>query len=599
MDSAAAVRESVRRDAKTLLDTVGVSRVVIVDDEYAADVEQLIGICSGLTSEGAAGLPHLEGVHFDAPQSLWGNEVREVWQRLGHAEHRRVLAEARRFDATSKAASAHVQAGQRQAADDYKAAGSLEEILDGLAGLELVLLSLGDWREKRAGLLEDAKATRTLLLFDRDFSREEAGAENEGFKQIRDVQSADVGYCGLISHTVPLGTEYEAWIRLSDEHDLVRDRFVVIAKERLKTEPPDFYGFLAMLRLAALSGRYADVKRKAWSIFEDSLSEARSAMERLSVLDFDRMVFASSRKEGVWEPDTLFRVFGILMRREARLRLVRDPAMPDAVTAARSVSAAPAAISNALETDSDSTESLRVQRFEIYEPGCDLNRFHAPIDLGDIFRLRSTDKCYILLAQPCDLMVRKDGRRSYENSRLGRMVAVVEVMVGGTVGHERWGELPFYEEESGESAFANFARVHQLPLAVADLCAVSQDGSARIDINAEAPDLLIEPWSVRYGKLRRLFNMAIDRYGALVNGAIGNAIASDALPGSATTLTLESVVDGRTLRYGVKRVLRLRQPWSGALLTKFTQYQARAAFEHPFGHRAETPTGTDGAQRQA
>ena len=341
-----------------------------------------------------------------------------------------MLAEARELDAASAVASTDGETGEEQAADDYKAASSLEEILDGLAGLEFVLLSLSEWREQGTDLLKDVKAANTLLFFDRDYSREEAGTENEGFKQIREVQAANVGYCGLISHTVPLGSEYEAWIRLSEEHNLGRDRFVVMAKERLKTEPPDFYGFLGMLRLAALSGRYARVKCKAWSIFENSLTEARKAMERLSVLDFDRMVFTSSRNEGVWEPDTLFRVFGILMRREARSRLLGDRDIPGAIAAARSVSAAPEEIVKALKPDSDSNESLRMQRFEIYDPGDELNRFHTPIDLGDIFRCDSNGRHYILLAQPCDLMVRKGGMRSYEDNRLGHLAAVVELVFG-------------------------------------------------------------------------------------------------------------------------------------------------------------------------
>ena len=590
MSSAAPVRENVRRDTKTLLDTVGVSRVVIVDDEYANTVEELLGICSELTAAESAQLPHLHRIHFDAPRELWMAEVREVWQKLDNVERRHVKTEARKSDSVSTAASEDGVIFERQAADDYKAASSLEEILDGLAGLEFVELSLSEWRERRADLLEDTRAANTLLLFDRDFSREEAGSENEGFQQIREVQSASVGYCGLISHTVPIGSECAAWISMSEEHGLVRDRFVVIAKERLKKEPPDYYGFLGVLRLTALSGRYARVKCKAWSIFENSLSEARRAMERLSVLDFDKMVFASSRKEGVWEPDTLFRVFGILMRREARSRLLGDPDILGAVAAARSVSAAPEEISKALDAESYSFESLQMQRFEIYDPGDDLNRFHAPIDVGDIFRFNSNGRHYILLAQSCDLMVRKNGVRSYEDRRLGRMAAVVELVIGRADKRESWGELPFYEEESGRSAFANFARVHQVPLAVLDLCAVCQDGSAAVDVTAERPELLVEPLRMRYGKLRKLYCKALDQYEELVNAGLDDEKASLPLPGSSSTLNLGSVVAGRTLQYGVKRMLRLRQPWSGALLTEFAQYQARAAFEHPFGHRAEAPT---------
>ena len=597
MNSATEVLNNVRRDAKTLLDTVDISRVVVVDDEYAASVEELLGICSELGPAESSRLPHLQRTYIDAPYEVWTDEVREVWQKLNNAERLRVVLEARKLYAASTAALADGETGQAEgAADDFKAASSLEEILGGLAGLDFVLLSLGEWREKGATLLEDMKAANTLVLFDRDFSREEQEAGDEGLKQIREAQSANIGYCGLISHTIPLKGEFEAWINLSAEHDLVRDRFVVIAKERLKQDPPNYYGFLGMLRLTALSGRYARVKRKAWSIFEDSLSEAKTAMECLSVLDFDTMVFASSRQEGVWEPETLFRVFSILMQRQARSRLLQDQDMPDSVAAARRLSAAPEAIATALDGDNDSNESLRIQRFEIYDSDDELNRFHIPVGIGDVFRLSSNERHYILLAQPCDLMVRKDGMRSYEDKKFGRMAAVVELVFGCAEKPENWGELPFYEEETGRAAFANFARVYQVPLVVLDLCAVCEDGSAEIDVNEECPTLLIEPWQKRYQKLRRFFGEALDRYEELENKDLDEETPSLALPGSTTFLKLGPNVTGKTLKYGVKRMLRLRQPWSGALLTKFAQYQARTAFDHYFGHPTEAPAGADDDQ---
>ena len=592
VNSSAEVRANVRKDTKALLDTVGIYRVVIVDDEYAVNVGELLGICSELALADSKRLPHLQEVQFDAPRELWAGQIRQVWETLDHGERRHVLAQARELNA----ASVEGEAGEERPADDYKAAMSLEEVLQGHAGLELVLLSLSEWREQGANLLVDVKAKNTLLFFDRDFSREEAGAENEGLKQIRDVQSKNVGYCGLITHTIPLEDEYEAWIRLSEQHGIAPDKFIIVAKERLNKESPDFYGFLSMLRVAALSGRYARVKSRAWSIFENSLSEARKGMERLSVLDFDRVVFASSRNEGVWEPDTLFRVFGILMRRKARSLLLEDDEIADAVEAARSVSAAPERITRALEAHKDSNEALRIQRFEIYDAGNELNVFHAPIDLGDIFEFGLSEKHYILLAQPCDLIVRKNGMRNHEDNRFGRTAALVELVLGTVEKRESWGQLPFYEEKTGESAFANFAKVRHVPLAVLDLCTVRSDGSAGIDVSAGRPNLLIEPWKVRHGKLCKYFEKALVQYEKLRNAAFDDEIASCTLPGSSTALKLGPAVNGSTIQYKVKRNLRLRQPRSGALLTEFAQYQARAAFEHHFGHRPNLLPGTDNDQ---
>ena len=218
MNSTTANRESARQDASKLLHTVGVSRIVMVDDEYAARVEELLGICEELGAAGAAKLPHLDGIDPEDPDDLRNDTIRKVWITLDKTEHRRMLAEARQSYATLTPASTDGESG------DDEAASSLDDILKGLGDLDFVPLSLGEWKDQADGYLADDKAGETLLLFDRDFSTEQAGAENEGLKQIQEAQSTNVGYCGLVTHTVPLRKEYEAWKSLSDEYNLNRDK---------------------------------------------------------------------------------------------------------------------------------------------------------------------------------------------------------------------------------------------------------------------------------------------------------------------------------------------------------------------------------------
>ena len=561
----------------------------MVDDEYATNVETLLGICEELGSATASALPHLDGIDPEDPDAERNDRIREIWKTLEDMQRRDLLAEAHQSAAALPAGATNGQPSEAQPSGDDKAASSLEDILKGHADLDFVPLSLGEWQEQADEFLADDKAEETLLLFDRDFSRELVGSDDEGLKQIQKAQSANVGYCGLVTHTVLSADEYEAWKDLSDKHRLNRDKFIVIAKERLKCEPPDYHGFLAMLRLAALSGRYGHVKSKAWSIFESSLAKAKLAMERLSVLDFDRMVFASSREESVWEPDTLLRVFGILMRRESRSSLHTDAEFLPALATARRISDAPARVISALQEHRNSSEALTMQRFEIYESGDQLNRFRTPIDLGDIFRIGPKGKLCILLAQPCDLVVRKGGKRNYETSKLRRMATVAELIHGKDTKRESWGHLPFYEAQTGNSAFVKFGKVHQVPLVVLDLCAITDDGSASIDVNEDTPELLIGPWMVRHKKLRRLFSSALDARVELIEAETNDETASLVLPGSSVTLDIRPAATATTLQYDVKRTMRLRQPWSGALLTEFTQYQARAAFEHYFGRPAEVP----------
>ena len=347
-----------------------------------------------------------------------------------------------------------------------------------------------------------------------------------------------------------------------------------------------------MLRLAALGGRYAELRSMAWSIVEASLGDVKSTVENLTVVDFDRMIFDSSRREGVWEPDTLFRVFGILMRREAGIRLHENATISDAVARARRVSALPEEIVDALGNQGEPAAALRVQRYELYDAGNELNGWHAPIGLGDIFRIGSAGKYYIVLGQPCDLVVRSKGFRNHEDSRLGPMVAVAAITLTEKGEGMVWGKLPFFEEDTGDSAVANYGRVHQVRLAVLDLCVFRQDGSAVIDVAGDCPTGLIEPWRKRHGRLCRHFDSALKLHRKLAEAELESEAASVALPDASSTLRVGKAVRDGTVEYEVRRVMRLRQPWSAALLTEFAHYEARAAFEHYFGERvAAAPEG--------
>ena len=626
--------ETERQHAEILLMSIGVSRIVVVDDEYSEgrpEVEELLGICTVLRVGQAVELPHLDDIDFEADREIWAGRVRERWPELGETERKEILERAHSLaEEGAPEAAAHGSSENKMPrpgtvavqgetdvpepddgdapdgagpADpampvDTRAAKSLEVILDGLDKCTFVPLSLTEWRKRADELLTDDTAATTMFLFDRDFGLEQEAGENEGFNLVREVQGKGVGYCGLISHTIQLGSEYEASLQLADEHGLARDKFVVIAKERLTGEAPDQYSFLRMLRLVALSGPCAGLKSAAWSVFAASVIEAEAAVERLSVRDFDQIVLASSRREGVWEPATLFRVFGILMRQEAQTRLYKDADILRAVTEARRISAIPEKVVPALGEEKPSREALRIQRFEIYESAEALSRFYLPLELGDIFERLSTGRRYILLTQPCDLMVRRNGKRSYDD-KYGRTGALVELVMGcATEGaKESWKEVPSYDQDTGAPAYADFAKVHQVQLAVLDLCALREDGVALIEIGAACPELLIDPWKKRYERLQKFFEAALDRYEKLGNKRVEDEMKSLALPVPSTTVRLAGTVRDKTVRYSLKRVMRLRQPWSGALLSAFAQYQARAAFEHPFDDRVPVEVDVDGGQR--
>src|SRR5207249_3577690 len=61
---------------------------------------------------------------------------------------------------------------------------------------------------------------------------------------------------------------------------------------------------------------------------------------------------------------------------------------------------------------------------EIFEDGAGLNGLHSPLACGDVFECERKERC-ILLAQPCDLMIRDNGKR---RAQAGLLVPVTEMM---------------------------------------------------------------------------------------------------------------------------------------------------------------------------
>lgn len=653
MSNQTAAVEDVRANAHRLLQSIGVCRIVVVDDEYAAEtisVEELIGICEALPPETVVTIPSLANLRFDANPDVWRASIQKLWAELDDGKQAdllrraRILREENDSIATfpledgdthakapegelTQAASPEIgpvgETGERepqldregpsgpvattseqQPSDprrDAVAALGLQQLLADLPEFTFETLSLRQWNEVRDQYLADEDAGRhTLFLFDRDFRRENASSD-EGLNLVREVQKQGASLCGLITHTVPVGAEHEAWDNLSRDHQLDRDRFLVIAKQRLSVDDGlTHYSFLRMVRLAALSSRCGAMKNAAWKVFADSVEAAREALERVSVSDFDQIVLASSRREGVWEPETLFRIFSVFMRREARRRMHEDEAadLPSKVRDARAVSVIPGDGDDVYGREPPLPEAIRLHRFELFESPEFINQHHLPIDLGDVFQDgRGTQ--YILLSQPCDLMVRSNGRRAYDD-KCNRQVVLADLIraTGESAPKDYWEKIDWFDEATGQPVYVDFAKVHDVRLAVLDLCVLNKDGKASIDINGAAPGGLIDPWQKHGEKVRKMFRAATNRFNELGKNIQKNqdkdTLRKALLPMASLSARFDVNVSGDVVRYDIKRVGRLLQPRAGALLTRFAQYRSRAAFEHDFDHRTPRTSTDDG-----
>lgn len=288
-----------------------------------------------------------------------------------------------------------------------------------------------------------------------------------------------------------------------------------------------------MLKLAALSSDFATLKGLVQSILTTSIDAAAKRVARISVYDLDHIVFGVSDAEGLWEPDMLFRLHSLFHRLEARRLAHSNEELERLAQRLRSVSHIPVS-SQSIPT----SDAWEIQRQELYADGKHINGLHFPLDLGGIFAktgTRTGSKRYILLAQPCDLMIRSDGRRYPKIERFA-LAEVANLKKQPSYAEE----LPYYGDGPRDKYYVRFGRVHYVDSCILDLRVYNTDGIASIHLGGDCPRGVRPSWrsrlaiiEKRLGRRATIWTTAAD--GAEVKAAknsIRGVIEKDLLAGN-------------------------------------------------------------------
>lgn len=573
----------------SLFSIAGVQRVVSIDDMNAieAPVEDALALVQRLQDTDIARIfADYQSVISANDLDIRLREIRRVWDSENDDRRRFLLNGIR-------ARVAEIEAVQ--------SARPSTEVVDENTFLELStlfknygleLLSLKQWQEKQGEIISEAMP-RTLFLVDEDFSKEEGGTRLSGIKIIKAVMGAapaDKMLCALLSHNprYQADTLHESWKKLSRDQDLDPSRFVLIPKKLVKDDP---IGFCRLVKLALLNRQVGELKKTARDILRTAQDNAHKRLDDIDIYDFDQIVFRSSWREGVWEPDTLFRVFGLFHHDETR-KIAKDAAnLYSIADAIRTLSLVPTKSPTA-----PNYNTIALQRLELYEDGDYLNAHFIPIDMGDIFqKTGESQKRYILLAQPCDLMVRADGKRNpFVNEAL-----LAEIIPGPVKDRDAHCDLPFFDS-ADDGLFVSFKRTHSVKLDCLDLCALNETGSASLDLTTPGPERAIPAWKERRGKLVKEFQKLLNKVEEFTKAGVSlNNVVKMAASSSNSGLLKPTIDVGRkTLSFDFKRIARLRQPRAAAMLSRFANFMTREAFEHDFADRDEQ-VAHDGSEQSA
>lgn len=557
----------VNAEPKVIIDSVlsqiGVIRVISVDDKNKAypDIADVLGHLQSLPiQELEPLLATFKGLFARDPEIL-GQNVRAFWTEQNDESKREFLE------------SIALQGGQAgaQVAADTAAVEALPVLFQ---SWDFRPMGLPQWRAAAEQIFQESKTRKTMILFDEDLS-DQGGSHVEGLTLIKEtlaVTNEEQVMCCLLSHKYHMPTIHDDWRRVCDDNGFPEDRVIIIPKDLLLDSPCDF---AALIKLASVSRYYSELKVKIQEIFAKSLTVATENIRRLNIYDLDQIVFVSSNREGVWEPDTMIRLLGIFQDGETRTQAIRDKDLRSASENIRRISG----VSTPISTP-PSSALWSILHQENYEDAGHLNELHTPTDLGDIYE-REGGRKYILMVPQCDLMVRTKGGYRGSDSDTIKEGTLAQIVEGEPKNRLGW-KLEYYD--SGRAMFVDFKKAFSVRLACLDLCVFNPDGAAKFNLKDPIPLLMIPAWIKRHKVIAKQLEQIFSTYRYIAPSGKQKGEISRHLTKADPEMTLWGTIDpdAGSIVMNFKRVGRLLPQRSVALLKAYGEFLNRDAFDHPF-----------------
>ncbi|MCX6583933.1 MAG: hypothetical protein NT166_27470 [Candidatus Aminicenantes bacterium] len=572
-----------------------IKQIICVDDQYREFDEYTINDFIGYIASDEEiktkiknGVEELGNLIWD-DDAHWKNQLTGIWSDADNAKRKSLYEQLIQF------IPGFPNHDNQKKDEDYL--GALEELLKQLRNIDLKKLSYSQWTKDygRGGELlidDDLEKKGTLFLFDQDYSNEsECGGTNDGginiIKSLFEKHRNTPIMCGLLSHTFEPYEEYKRWDDFARDPGIDKDRLVLIAKRNLTEDKP---GFVRGVRRTILSKYCKTLKDQTSVILKESLDQSKKELDKLSIYDFEQIVFRSAYDEGIWETDTLFRLYNIYQKNFIRQEIMKSKELLNSTARIREISK----ISKE-STLWNQSELKKIHQLEYYEEGKQINGLHMPIGLGDIFikTASTSQRKFILIAQPCNLMVRTsknlEGKRAYNFHE----AVLAEIFNGTCPQNEFCIEILYFDANSGTPQYIDLQKTYSVLLCIIDLCVFNKEGLARMSSDYICPSEIIPAWKYRFKKLKDRFDEIIEECIELKSKGFDEAfLKKHLLPKSSHEDNglfkpkIDLTKNGKeSITYDCRRIRRLCRPQAEAILLKYSHYISRSAFDHDFGKK--------------
>lgn len=597
------VGEAVRENVRRLLAEMAIRRVIHVDDDYTAGIgADKAVVIAALRSEVLD--PRLATAAFLTEAEQEGARSLDTEGVIGLLESRWDELDAERqveltLAASPAPTSAVGEVGQFDAQAEQATLLRLPELL---GDMDLVRLDLGGWRESGMAMLEDG--TPTLLFFDRSFG--EGALAKAGDDLARGVLArADLSHVrvGVLTHTAEdIGREQSIADEISAGIPQACRPVIVIAKSRLaegSTRDDSGSSFADALRMTLYANELEVFRAHAVRSIE---AASAAAMEFVDTVERYALMatFEAARAEGSYETDNAIRMADAKARRVLATKLRDQTFVDEALTPLRNATA----VDLYLEGPHRSSDLATIAWHERFEEGQYLSSLGMPIEVGDVFRIhdmlrsgkaKGEDRFYVLLAQPCDMGVRRDGKRS-NDLRKAVLTRLHPAPADGNGGFKEakanQQSIGLFMPNSEVPWNVDFAHQIQVPTIALDACVMNSDGEGVIGPSTVAPCSIAASWEARLDKMRQEAGHMIDAYKEVATAIDrtsrcayqGAQHLAAAVAGAEIThrlgLTAEIDPDKHVVRYGIQRYARIAGPTAFGLLTLSVHHHSRPAFDN-------------------
>jgi hypothetical protein len=547
------------------LSAAGITKVVWIDDFFAAPtrdelVDTIRKSIEKLRGQGQLKIDLFTFSDVDLTQAKTKIEdaCEEIMERMADEQ----LAEAaQHLAALSGITTPEIKTEPDLSQAEFRA---LQEAF----GAGLRTFSLKTWTS--SGVQEFSSAAEdTLFVIDKEFKREPGAID--GTKLLVDIvnqKQTQAPFCIMLTHTCTEADQERSRVEIATAKDLPPHRFCVLSKQQnseLAIDPR----FARAIRTVMTHKFNGEIAYTICRTIQHSAGETAKALTKQSVSDLEQALFENSIEEGVLEYDVVLRVFDI-EQRYALNHALQDPGIQNQLRAARKFRTltGSANLGN-MQTDMSFFRDLR--RREVFLEGAGLNTLHAPLACGDVFETETEPaKRYLFLAQPCDLMVRENGKRRAE---IGLLVVINEVAV-----EHAQSPLSAYRFFEIKGVFGNdrnwqidFQHLLVVDLFVLDFAVLNSDGRVQLHREQPEPSIVLTAGWARV--LKRAKCRIFPKDAPPLNPKIGMGKHAAGLDGR---------VEGNLLYYPLRRIGRLEPNMATAILAAWATFQTRAALEHDF-----------------